>query len=69
MKNVNQKEANLQAFESRFSDRINAYFIRHDSIKFRTAVALRGTYICSSTGRLTFITVNLFYVGCVKVLL
>jgi hypothetical protein len=40
MKNVNQKEAHLQSFEACFLDRINPYFIRHDSIQFRTAVAL-----------------------------
>jgi len=41
MKNVNRKEADLQSFEACFSDRINPYFTRHDSIQFWTAVAQR----------------------------
>jgi len=40
MKNLYQKEADLQSFEAGFSYRINPYFIRHVSTQFRTAVAL-----------------------------
>jgi hypothetical protein len=51
MKNVNQKEADLQSFEACFSDRINPYFIRHGSAQFRTSrtVALR-TFVVLQVG-------------------
>jgi hypothetical protein len=49
MKNVNQKEADFQSREACFADRINPYFIRHDSIQFRTAVVLH-TFVVLQVG-------------------